>query len=420
MISIFNLLLICVVVVLAGALAWLGSRYLNAQKEVEQLTQKIGRIAKKQRQRKVQPKKPPFEQVLNFISGGVVVSDRDGNLVWHNAEAADILDLDPAEASHSSIMSILSQLPMLISNSIGESEVAPAEFDFNNRRIQGTMYVLYGKDGMDQGTVAVLNDVTTWHAALLAKQRQLDEINHELRQRLTSMGSFTELLEASDGENKAWLPKLHETVGRVTQLIETTMQIAAVKGDNDPANHVRVDVKRTIKETIEWLKPDIQAKQIYLKQQVEEDLSPVMAQQVHIQTVLKELLTNSIQFNRAGGMVQIKAASQYDEDSQSEFLILNVADDGAGIALDDQKKIFDVFYRPNVGGQSKGRNIGVGLAIVHAIVEAYNGRIWFNSKEGQGTAFTILLPTGIKHEKPAELSAEIEAEDDDEFAWIKD
>ncbi len=405
---------------MAGALMWLGKQYLNSQKEVEQLTQKIGRIAKKQRQRKTQPKKPPFEQILKFISGGVVVSDRDGNLIWHNAEAMDILDLDPASVSDSSIMSILSQLPMLISNSIGETEVAPAEFDFNNRRIQGTMYVLYGKDGMDQGTVAILNDVTIWHAALLAKQRQLDDINHELRQRLASMGSFTQLLEASGEENKAWLPKLHETVGRVTQLIETTMQIAAVKGENDPSTHVRVDVKQTIRETIQWLNPDIQSKKIYLKQQIQEDLCPVMAQQAHIKTILKELLTNSIQFNRAGGMVQLKAASQYDEDSKTEFLILNVADDGAGIAAEDQKKIFDVFYRPNVGGQSKGRNIGVGLAIVHAIVEAYNGRIWFNSKEGQGTAFTILLPTGIKHEKLPELTQESEAEEDDEFAWIKE
>lgn len=420
MTSILTPILIFAVFILLCGLAWLGKRYLDAQKEVGRLTEKLGRIAKKQRQRQAKPKRPPFEQILNFISGGVIVSDRDGNLIWHNEEAADILNLDPTEMTRASIMSILSQLPMLISNSIGESEVAPADFDYNGRRIQGTMYVLYGKDGMDQGTVAILNDVTTWHAALRSKQRQLDEINLELRQRLSSMGSVTEMLGSNDQDAKAWLPKLHETVGRVTELIETTMQIAAVKSD-EASNRECVDVKQTIQETLSWLMPEIEAKQILLKQQIDPKISHMLAEPVHLQTILKELLTNSIRFNRPGGMVQINAEAQPDEQSKSEFLILNVIDDGAGIAADDQKKIFDVFYRPDMIGQSTERNIGVGLAIVRAIVESYDGRIWFKSKVGYGTAFTVLLPTGIEKDDAA-VEEELENVEDpeDEFAWIKD
>ncbi len=418
--SILTPTLIFAVFILLCGLAWLGKRYLDAQKEVARLTEKIGRFAKKQRQRQAKPKRPPFEQILNFISGGVIVSDREGNLIWHNEEAADILDLDPTEMTRASIMSILSQLPMLISNSVGESEVAPADFDYNGRRIQGTMYVLYGKDGMDQGTVAILNDVTTWHAALRSKQRQLDEINLELRQRLSSMGSVTEMLGSTDQDAKTWLPKLHETVGRVTELIETTMQIAAVKSD-EGANRELVDVKQTIHDTLAWLQPEIETKKILLKQQVDPNLGQMLAEPVHVQTILKELLTNSIQFNRPGGMVQIKAVSQQDEESKTEFLILNIIDDGEGIAAEDQKKIFDVFYRPDAIGQPTERNIGVGLAIVHAIVESYDGRIWFKSKVGHGTAFTVLLPTGVEYvETAGEEELENVEDPEDEFAWIKE
>ena len=391
---------------------WFGKRYFAFKKEANQLKQKLSRLAKKHKQKKPQSAEPQFEQILELISGGVIVSDREGHLIWHNQEAAEILDLGSPGTSKGSIMSVLSQLPMLISNSIGEPEVAPAEFDLNGRRIQGTMFVLYGKNGLDQGTVAILNDVTTWYAALRSKQKQLDEINHELRQRLTSMGSFTEMLEIDEGGDQPWLPRLHETVGRVTELIETIMQISAVKSEGDAVSHTAVDVAQTIQETIEWLKPELDEKQIYFKHQIDPDLRPIMAQPVHIQTILKELLTNSIQFNRPGGMIQIKAVTQLDEDSKMEFLILNIADDGEGIATEDQKKIFDVFYRPNAAVQSTERNIGVGLAIVHAIVEAYNGRIWFKSEKNVGTTFTILLPTG-------HIPSESETEED-EFAWIKE
>ena len=422
MLSLINIVFIALICLLTGAVAWVSKQYLDTQKEADRLKEKLQRLAKKKKQRSIKPTRPPFEQVLGLMPGGIVISDRDGKLIWYNEKASDILDLAPDEMTRNSIMSILSPLPMLISNSIGESEVAPAEFDLNGRRIQGTMFVLYGKDGLDQGSVAILNDVTTWHAALRSKQKQLDEINHELRQRLTSMGSFTEMLgETQKGKESGWLPRLHETVGRVTELIDTIMQISVVKNDGASADCVPVDVPRTIAETLEWLKPEIDASQIYIKHHIDKTMGPIIAQPVHIQTILKELLTNSIRFNRPGGMIQIKAAVQRDEDSRSEFLILNISDDGEGIPAEDQQRIFDIFYRPNAVAQSQHRNIGVGLAIVHAIVEGYNGRIWFKSQEGKGTAFTILLPTGqsVEPEENEAVSAD-KNEDEDEFGWIEE
>lgn len=421
MISLFNLFLIVLVCLLAGGMVWLANRNRAGKKELEQLTQKLNRLTKRQKQKKAKPSAPPFEQILNLMSGGIVVSDRDGKIIWHNEEAADILDFDSAEMTRGSIMSLLSPLPMLISNSIGESEVAPAEFDINGRRIEGTMFVLYGKDGLDRGTVAILNDVTTWHAALRTKQKQLDEINHELRQRLTSMGSFTEMLGTieSDSDNP-WLPRLHDTVGRVTELIDTIMQISAVKSNAENVSHVLIDVPEMISETLDWLKPELETNQIFLKQQVDDDIRPIKAQPVHIQTILKELLTNSIQFNRAGGMVQIRAATNQDEESKLEFLVLQISDDGQGIPSEDQKKIFDIFYRPDALAHSQQRSIGVGLAIVHAIVEAYDGRIWFKSQEGKGSAFTVLLPSGLTAEEIASFTEVVNNEEEDEFAWIED
>ena len=417
MLSLTNLILTCLVITFAGGCFWLARRCFNQKNEIKQLQALATKQIKKKRKKNCLPK-PPFEQVLNLIPGGIVISDRAGELIWYNREAAEIVDLTNDDLGGRSIMSILSSLPMLISDSTGGSEIAPAEFDLNGRRLQGMIHVLYGNDGLDQGTVAILNDVTTWHAALRAKQKQLDTLNYELRQQLTSMGSYTELLkDNTSAQGQAWLPRLHENVGRVTELIDTIMQVTMVKEDGDLAGLVPVHVSKIIHETLDFLKSEIKERKIYLKLQLNNQMRPIMAQHVHIQTILKELLTNSIRFNRPGGMVQITSDIQKDNESKQEFLVLQIIDDGQGIPIDDQKRIFDVFYRPEANINSKHRNIGVGLAIVQAIVQAYEGRIWFRSQPEKGTVFTILLPAGQLPENQTDRFEPFEHES--EFDWVE-
>lgn len=419
MLSLLNFVLIGTLFISLGGCFWLGRLYLKQKEELKQLSLSATKQIKSQKVKAKRLQAPPFEQILNLIPGGVVISNREGKLIWYNREAAEIIGLTSADLANRSIMSVLSKLPMLISDSMGGPESVPAEFDFNGRRIQGMMYVLYGNDGLDQGTVAVLNDITTWYAALRAKQLQLDTINHELRQRLTSMGSYTELLQGNISEQgKAWLPRLHENVGRVTALIDTIMQVTSVKDDGNLQGLTPISIQKIVYDTLKLLKPELEERKIYLKLQVDKQMRPIMAQTVHIQTIIKELLTNSIRFNRPGGMVQITTGIQKDSDSNQDFLILQIADDGQGIPIEDQKKIFDVFYRPDANENSQHRNIGVGLAIVQAIIQAYQGRIWFRSQPNKGTLFTILLPAGrIEDDRP--LEPDLFAEDH-EFDWIAD
>jgi signal transduction histidine kinase len=393
--------------------------YLQQKDEINRLHQvALQQVVKGQRKQN-QPT-PPFEQILNLMPGGIVISDRVGELIWCNREAADMIGITLDDLTGRSIMSVLSKLPMLISDNLGGVETAPAEFDLHDRKIQGVMYVLYGDDGLDQGTVAILNDITSWHTALSVKQKQLDLISHELRQRLTSMGSYTKLLEDNTSQQgKTWLPRLHENVGRVTELIDTIMQVTAVKNEGDQTKSVSVYVPTVVRDTLRFLKPELDECKIYIKLDVDMQMRPIMSQRVHIQTIVKELLTNSIRFNRPGGMVRIMAGIQKEDDTNQEFLILQIIDDGQGISVEDQKKIFDVFYRPEADTQLQHRNIGVGLAIVQAIVQAYEGRIWFSSQLGKGTTFTILLPAGHINDKSLiDTDPSYSLEEQSKFDWI--
>ncbi|MEM8858930.1 MAG: ATP-binding protein [Chloroflexota bacterium] len=410
-----TIILFCLIICLAGACAWLGYQLSQTNQKLNKLRQFAAKTTRRSTPKTIKLTKlppvetAPFEQVLNLISGGILISDRDGVITWVNREAADLLGVTLLELTGKPLSHALSQLPLLPAHL--ENEADPTEFELNGRIVQGTIHVLYGSDGLDKGAVAILTDVTGWHTTLRVQQNKLDTINQELKDRLSYMGSTTKLLENSAaGPQKAWLPQLHENVGRVTELIETLVQTALVHSDESSSSLVPIHLSTLVNEVTDELKGEIKERKIFLKTDVDPHMRPILFQHAHMKTIVRELITNGLRFNRPGGMVQLTGKLQ--EEANEAFLVLNVSDDGQGIPVDDQKKIFDVFYRPNAHQEGSQRNIGVGLAIVQAIVQAYHGRIWFKSVPERGTVFTILLPAGNLSENQSSI--------EDEFDWIED
>jgi len=118
-----------------------------------------------------------------------------------------------------------------------------------------------------------------------------------------------------------------------------------------------------------------------------------------VATILEELITNGLKYGRDGGTVRVIASRESDE-----FAVVSISDDGIGIAEEDQSRIFEQFFRPEYRDeQIQTGGIGMGLSIVRALVEAYNGRIWFESIPDKGTTFTFILPTR-QPQKPGPLA----------------
>jgi len=102
--------------------------------------------------------------------------------------------------------------------------------------------------------------------------------------------------------------------------------------------------------------------------------------------VVSNLVSNAIHYNRPGGRVQVKLASE------AEAAVLSVSDTGQGIAPEDLPHIFERFYRADKARSSAAGRTGLGLAITKAIVEGHGGSIEAASVLGSGTTFTVRLP----------------------------
>jgi signal transduction histidine kinase len=186
----------------------------------------------------------------------------------------------------------------------------------------------------------------------------------------------SELLTGMDGE----LSRLQILLGDLTQLYDQVLGSLEL-------NMQSVDLSTWLGSVLSpW---EIAAQEKGLDWQVGDltGLPAVKADPIRLGQAVGNLLSNAVKFTPAGGQVTITAGSDASE------VWIRVADNGPGIPIDEQEKVFDPFYR---GGQGRRftEGMGLGLSIARDLIKAHGGRLELISKPGEGSQFTIMMPRG--------------------------
>jgi signal transduction histidine kinase len=195
------------------------------------------------------------------------------------------------------------------------------------------------------------------------------------------------LLEsASAGQRPAeqrQLRMMRRAAERMNRLIHDLLDIKHIEQGRlsvDP----RVEMMSAIvRETVEMLRPLADAQALALETEVPDELPKVLADAPRIQQVLSNLVGNAIKFTPRGGRITLRAESELSE------VRLAVTDTGVGIPADQLPHVFGRFWQ---GARTDRRGIGLGLSIARGIVEAHRGRIWVESRLGEGSTFYFTVP----------------------------
>lgn len=273
-----------------------------------------------------------------------------------------------------------------------------SRFDVNGRTIQGQMNLIYNKEGVAQGTVVILRDITTEYRAEQARDSFLTTVSHELRTPLTAIKGYVELLGsgmAGDLNEKqmTFINTIQRNANRMVHLINSLIFAASIKSGRLEYFPGHADLPQLIDQIVREMTPTAAKDEQVIKKDIDKRLRFIQADPIHMATVLEELVTNGIKYNRPGGVVRISASLETDANQQQEFAVISVSDEGIGIDPADQAHIFSDFYRPERREeQVRASGIGMGLSVVRALIEAYNGRIWFESTPARGSSFTFIIP----------------------------
>lgn len=220
------------------------------------------------------------------------------------------------------------------------------------------------------------------------RQEFFSNASHELKTPLTAIRGYAELLQsgmASDTNmQKEFLGRIHSEVEEMTSLINDILMISRLETKELMPNKEMLSVKLVAEEVQKTLKPLADENNVSLEIHCCDDF--VYMDRSHLQGILSNLMGNAVKYNRPGGFVQT------DITMDSTSLSIRVEDSGIGIAKEDQKRIFERFYRVDKGRSKRVAGTGLGLSIVKHVTEFYGGCVSVESQSGVGSTFLVQLP----------------------------
>ena len=220
-------------------------------------------------------------------------------------------------------------------------------------------------------------------------------ISQELRQPLSSIVGYTDLLLGESvgilgALQRKFVDRIKVSTERIRSLTDDMIQITTLATDLNELNPESVDLNTIIDNAMSYTSSQLREKNISLNLEVPKALSAIHADREALQQILIHLLQNAGAATPYEGTVRLKVQTRSEE--RSEFILIQVTDQGGGIASEDLPRVFTRLYRAdNVLIQGVG-DTGVGLSIAKTLTEAQHGRIWVESIPGAGATFSVLLP----------------------------
>ncbi len=238
-----------------------------------------------------------------------------------------------------------------------------------------------------QGLVKVARDLTDRIKAEKVKDTFIGIASHELRTPLTSIKAYVELLsdtlvQTKDEESMMLVQKLDAQVDRLTGLVKSLLDVTRINEGKIRLNKRRFNLNDLIREIADELRPTTRH---HLELNLSE-LPDISADQERIRQAIINLCSNAIKYSPQAEKIRITT------ESNDEGITMCVQDYGIGLSAEAQARVFERFYRAEDDSISTYPGLGLGLYIAMEIVERHEGRIWLNSKHGEGSVFCFFLP----------------------------
>jgi signal transduction histidine kinase len=233
------------------------------------------------------------------------------------------------------------------------------------------------------------------------KSEFLATVSHELRTPLNSILGFGDLLtevDSLDAKQKRWVQNIQTSGKSLLALINDVLDLAKLEAGKMQVHIEEFSLRDAIEAQIQIMKPLADKKNIALNADIEPAIPILKQDSTKLGQILSNLLSNAIKFTPEGGQIRIIART--DDDAVS----ISVVDNGVGIALEDQKLIFEKFRQTENTLTRKYGGTGLGLSIVRELVKLLGGdEVQLASELGRGSTFTIRIPFVLSEKAPSEL-----------------
>jgi len=247
------------------------------------------------------------------------------------------------------------------------------------------------------------------------KSAFLANVSHELRTPMNTIIGYTELLlDSVDGplneEQEKSLKKVVANARHLLQLINDVLDVSKIESGKVGVEVKELDLRWLVDSVIPVFEPLINQKGLTLSVNIDEGLPLIYGDEERIKQILINLLSNAVKFTHKGG-ITISARLSDSGIKPGEPAIFEevcIEDTGIGIKEEDLGRIFDKFVQVDPSTVRQYEGTGLGLSIVRGLVLLHKGKIWVESKYGEGSRFCFTLPIKKEiYEEPAKHATEL-------------
>lgn len=353
-----------------------------------------------------------FNALVESISDGLFLVDKDSRIVFANQPIASLLGINPLEVVGQPFSRVLQQIganivqPQQVLSQIAaamrqnDGPAITLEFSYRlpeneqNRDLRLSFFDAMDAESSLVGQGCLISDITRQKELDRLKSQFISTVSHEMRTPLTGIYGYLELLlhrQPDEALRSEWLDKIHHEVLNLNQLLDELLDLSRIEAGRLQIHKEPVQLEKLIVEALADIKQLAHAETTanchQFELEIANDLPAVNADRNKMARVFSNLLQNAVKYSPEGSLIQVKL-----QKTDTPEIMFSVRDEGMGIALEEQADIFKRFYRTRESQQRKIRGNGLGLSIVKAIVELHQGRVWLESVPQQGSTFYFTLP----------------------------
>jgi len=342
--------------------------------------------------------KTRLNTIINSISDGVLVINKNGEAVLYNPSALKFLALKSITIEEYIIDKLPGKLADQINQFLNSTEFLKRSLTVqiqmkseNDLFVEATTSPVPAPDGSLAGVAIVIKNITELKKIEFLKSQFVSMVSHELKAPIAAVYGFLKLI--SDKSMHLTPDKQNEFINRSILRLDSLLKMV-----NDLLDISRMEMKTTrreikelnlleiIKNIMELFQLEIKKKNIEVRIDSSESILPLSGDQDEISRLFTNLISNGIKYNKQNGSLDIKI------EKTDFYIVTEIKDSGIGMKSAEKDKLFHEFYRVKNEFTKDISGTGLGLSIVKRIIDSYAGKIEVDSEFGSGTSFRVFLP----------------------------
>ena len=319
---------------------------------------------------------------LDAVTQGVVMADAAGHLWYRNSYARQF-----TEARHGEALVEAAVAELLAEAAQGRAVEREVELFGPPRQCLFVSAMPLRFEGKDHGSVALIDDITEPQRLDAMRRDFVANISHELR---TPMGALSLLAETLAGETDPEVVsrlavRVQAEAIRLSDIMDDLLELSRIESD-ETSERSPVAIQRVISDALSRAKPTAEEKEVPIETVLPALDLIVLADRRQLTSAVFNLLDNAVKYSEPARSVRVSTRLE------GNWVEVEVRDQGYGIPLRHQERIFERFYQVDRSRERIDGGVGLGLAIVRHVATNHGGEVRVESTEGEGSSFTLVLP----------------------------